>query len=115
MILWCYIGINNIEWQDFFCFRSLVSAHEGHVEDIRFDSSHGRIVTVGQGAIQVWKVEPEGVYAAVRPNPLAVDSYVASLSAVWGTMPRKDYIARAVSFCDDGASVVVFYLESHEM
>ncbi|GBE85543.1 hypothetical protein SCP_0800600 [Sparassis crispa] len=61
---------------DVFLFRSLVCAHKGYVEDIRFDPSHGRLVTIGQGAVQVWRFESEG-----------------SISAVWATKPRKDYMA----------------------
>ena len=34
---------------------------------------------------------------------------------LWELAPRKTFTARVVQFCDDGASIVVFYLESHEM
>jgi hypothetical protein len=30
-------------------------------------------------------------------------------------IPAKAYIARNVDFCDDGASIIVYYCESHEM
>ena len=29
--------------------------------------------------------------------------------------PREPYIGSSIHFCDDGASVVLTYLESHEM
>ena len=36
-------------------------------------------------------------------------------SLVPSPIQAKKYVARNVDFCDDGASILVYYCESHEM
>ncbi|OBZ68261.1 hypothetical protein A0H81_12041 [Grifola frondosa] len=81
-----------------FVFKSSSTAHEGIVEDIVYDPHHNRIASVGGGASAVWKVTGTG-----------------SLTDLVKSDPRGVYIAKSVRFCDKGASIVVFYLESHEV
>lgn len=40
---------------------------------------------------------------------------IGTLTPTVNEPTAKDVIAKNVVFCDDGASVIVFYLESHEM
>lgn len=41
-------------------YWSLVSAHAGYVEEVQFDTYHGRLASVGDGAAQIWKLSAEG-------------------------------------------------------
>ncbi|TDL14215.1 WD40 repeat-like protein, partial [Rickenella mellea] len=81
-----------------FEFCTLTNGHDGAVDDIDFDPNHGRLATVGGGAPQIWNVSPAGVLTSLVPSP-----------------PRKDFVSRNIRFYDNGASVVIFYLESHEI
>ncbi|OBZ70602.1 hypothetical protein A0H81_09014, partial [Grifola frondosa] len=73
-----------------FKFKSIVVAHDSTVEDISYDPVHNRVATVGGGIPGVWKLSHSGG-------------------------PRSQYITTNICFCDKGASIAIFYLESHEI
>ncbi|TDL24059.1 WD40 repeat-like protein, partial [Rickenella mellea] len=79
-----------------FCTTSI--AHSGPVEGIAFDRTHRKVATVGGGGPQVWNVSITGLLTPVVQTP-----------------PHQRFVPRGVEFCDNGASIVVCYLESHDM
>jgi hypothetical protein len=83
--------------QSSFEFSYLADAHDGGIEDIVFNVKTSRLASVGNGVAQVWNVGKEGCLTKVTP-PL-----------------HTRLIARKAFFCDDGASVLICYLESHKM
>ncbi|EDR13938.1 uncharacterized protein LACBIDRAFT_305164 [Laccaria bicolor S238N-H82] len=74
-----------------------VAAHVGPVEDINFSLGSKQIATVGNGCLKLWTIDSN-----------------RQLSNIIATSPREA-IARSVSFFDQGSSVLVTYLESHEV
>ncbi|KLO04551.1 WD40 repeat-like protein [Schizopora paradoxa] len=80
-----------------FQFVSVVES-PGPIEGLAYDQAHQRIASVGGGALQVWKISDVGSLVPIKEDPV-----------------QKPVVAKNVTFIDDGASVVVFYLESHEI
>ncbi|EIW81965.1 WD40 repeat-like protein [Coniophora puteana RWD-64-598 SS2] len=80
-----------------FQFSNMVRAHDGPVENMCWDPTRSRLATVGAGSVQIWSWTNRA-FTALIEDP-----------------PRKPYIARTVHFLDKGASVLVSYLESHEL
>ncbi|KLO04090.1 WD40 repeat-like protein [Schizopora paradoxa] len=80
-----------------FQFVSVVES-PGPIEDLAYDQAHQRVASVGGGALQVWKISDVGSLTPVKEDPV-----------------HKSVVAKNVTFIDDGASVVAFYLESHEI
>ncbi|KAI0948070.1 hypothetical protein AcW1_009672 [Taiwanofungus camphoratus] len=81
-----------------FEFLSLTAAHNGAVEDVDFDSHYGRIASIGSGTTEVWKLTPSGTMEKLNEMP-----------------PSRPYVGKNIHFCDNGASIVTYYLESHEI
>ncbi|KAH7904270.1 hypothetical protein BJ138DRAFT_1019356, partial [Hygrophoropsis aurantiaca] len=81
-----------------FAFVSVVSAHGGAVESLDWDPRHERIASSGDGSPQVWGLHGQKTLTAAVASP-----------------PKQPYIARTVKFIDDGASLIVCYLESHQI
>ncbi|KAJ3575931.1 hypothetical protein NP233_g760 [Leucocoprinus birnbaumii] len=67
------------------------------VEDLAFDSNRGHLVSVGDSRLLLWSFGPQG-----------------ALTQINGTQPRES-LARSVCFLDFGASVLVAFLQSHEV
>ncbi|THH08996.1 hypothetical protein EW146_g8811 [Bondarzewia mesenterica] len=92
------------QWGDInsrFEFVSLTIAHNDEaMKDIAYDPIHSRIATAGGGSPQVWKMPTadEGTFTSLVSLP-----------------PKKKYISKNIHFCDGGSSIVVYYLESHEI
>ncbi|THH06092.1 hypothetical protein EW146_g9717 [Bondarzewia mesenterica] len=88
----CADGTLHLYWRgdinSHFEFVSLTIAHDdGAVEDIAYDPVHSRIATAGGGTFTSLVLSP----------------------------PKKKYISKNIHFCDGGSSVIVYYLESHEI
>jgi hypothetical protein len=102
--------------QGLFSFLVLIRGHEGTVEDIAFDSHYRRIASVGAGHPQVWRLAKSGKSCVGAEMDLefipAADEWE---TLVPSPIPAKAYVARNVDFCDDGASILVYYCESHDM
>ncbi|KZT01432.1 WD40 repeat-like protein [Laetiporus sulphureus 93-53] len=81
-----------------FQLASMRACHEAHVEDIRFDSNSRRVASVGGGAVQVWNL-----------------TLGYSLESLVKDPPRQAVTVRSVHFCDEGASVIVCFCESHDI
>ncbi|KAH9910273.1 WD40-repeat-containing domain protein, partial [Fomitopsis serialis] len=82
-----------------YVFVSLTDAHRGRqVQDIRFNSKYRRIASIGDGSPCVWRIDDRGI-----------------LSTMVKDAPRRAFMGRTVHFCDDGASILATFLETHEM
>lgn len=46
-------------------FLYTTDAHKGPVEDLAFDTVHGRLASVGGGLAQVWDINSNGEYAPI--------------------------------------------------
>ncbi|KLO04798.1 WD40 repeat-like protein, partial [Schizopora paradoxa] len=76
-------------------FRAVVA---GPIEDLAFNDKDKLLASVGGGWLHVWKVSSKG------PNlPHASRG------------PEKAEVAKNVTFTNDRAGIIVFYLDSHEM
>ncbi len=81
---------------------------------------HCRLASVGGGVPQVWKLSAAGAllsvgfcFRVVQPEGDTLDT--GTMTPVIDPGEQRSVVARNVFFCDDGASIVVCYLESHEM
>ncbi|KAH7917192.1 WD40 repeat-like protein [Leucogyrophana mollusca] len=81
-----------------FAFVCVTMAHRGAVESLDWDPRHERIASAGDGSPQVWSLQGQRTLMALIASP-----------------PKQPYIARTVKFVDDGASLIVCYLESHQI
>ncbi|TDL17607.1 WD40 repeat-like protein, partial [Rickenella mellea] len=81
-----------------FHFCSMTMAHNGSIEGVTFDPIHRRVASIGSGSPQVWTLSVVGNLTSIVPSP-----------------PTSTFIARSINFCDNGSSVLVGYLESHEL
>lgn len=102
--------------QSNFIFASLTTAHKMSIEDLDFDGDHRRLASVGDGALQVWIL---GDHCNIDSPPLVfywLNLYSADkLTGIPSPPPGKPLIARNVLFADRGETIIVFYLESHDM
>ncbi|KAF7983513.1 hypothetical protein HWV62_21850 [Athelia sp. TMB] len=73
-------------------------AHSDAVQNVAYDSQHKRIASISKSSLQMWAV---------------VDSRVLKL--LFSHTIVSEYQGRTVHFCDDGASVISTYLESHQI
>ncbi|KAH7903271.1 WD40-repeat-containing domain protein, partial [Hygrophoropsis aurantiaca] len=81
-----------------FSFLSLTKAHTGEIQSLDWDPRHERLASAGGGSPQVWSFQGH-----------------QSLKPLIASPPHQLYVARSICFVDDGASVLVCYLESHQM
>ncbi|KLO05670.1 WD40 repeat-like protein, partial [Schizopora paradoxa] len=98
----CADGSIHIYWErkdsrNMFDFISMVDS-PGPIECLSFDAAHRRLASVGGGCLQVWKLTETG--SLVKFNEERV---------------QKPVVAKFVKFIDEGSSVIVCYLESHEI
>ncbi|KZP10216.1 WD40 repeat-like protein [Athelia psychrophila] len=75
------------------------SAHKDAVQSIAYDSYHKRIASISKTSLQVWNC----------PDSLDTLKLLINHPLV------SNYHGRTIHFCDDGASVISTYLESHQM
>ncbi|RDB29242.1 Vegetative incompatibility protein HET-E-1 [Hypsizygus marmoreus] len=80
-----------------FDFASLTTAHGGPIEDLAFDPYLRRLASVGSGGLKIWDMDMTGQITLLR------------------TTPPRPFILRSAAFFDRGKSIVVCYLESHEI
>ncbi|EIW74268.1 WD40 repeat-like protein [Coniophora puteana RWD-64-598 SS2] len=97
-----------------FQYVSMVRAHDGQVENMCWDGTHCRLATVGDGSIQVWCWTNRGPYNLLAMS-CATEVRSGTLVSLVEKPPRKSLIARTVHFLDRGSSVMISYLESHEI
>lgn len=70
------------------------------VQDIPMSGDPPSQVSIGPGAVTDPEFTPDvGEWETLVPSPIQA----------------KSYVARNVDFCDDGASILVYYCESHEL
>jgi len=94
-------------------FASLETAHHGAIEDLVYDPSHRRIASAGNGCISLWNLD-ENCESFVVDGCYSLTQFLGVLSR-HASSPQKPFIARSASFFDNGDSVLVCYLESHEV
>lgn len=89
----------------------------GPIEDLAFDPVHCRLASVGGGHPQVWSMNEDcECWVSVRSLFRIVSTRnLGRLAPVIKHPNVKPLIAKNVVFCDDGMSLLVFYLESHEV
>ena len=93
-----------------------IRGHNGTVEDIAFDSHYRRIASVGAGHPHVWRPAKSGkLCLGATTGPKFTPTVGEWETLVPSPVPAKAYVARNVDFCDDGASIIVYYCESHDM
>ncbi|KAJ3557341.1 hypothetical protein NP233_g11766 [Leucocoprinus birnbaumii] len=80
-----------------FAFVVRTHLHTGAVEDLAFDPSHNRLASAGDCRLLLWSFGRQG-----------------ALSHIAETSPRKS-IARSVCFLNSGSTVLVSFLQSHEV
>ncbi|KZP07475.1 WD40 repeat-like protein [Athelia psychrophila] len=82
------------------CFAYVVQEkmHGDAVQNIAYDPHHKRLATISKSSLQVWNITDGKNLKPLLSHPLL-----------------SDYQGRTVHFCDDGASLISTYLESHQM
>lgn len=95
-------------------YLTQVSAHDGPVLDLKFDSRFSRIASVGQGFPQVWSREL-GMFQNARNYSFKLNSTTATFNRMNRTPTPSRFTAISVHFCDEGASLLVCTLETHKM
>jgi hypothetical protein len=73
-----------------------VSVGTGPVEDIVYDVNHDRFACICVHSTQLWRIKGTEL-SPVLQSPLVSKGY-----------------GKCIHFCDNGASVVMFYLDTHE-
>jgi hypothetical protein len=84
------------------------------VEDLDYDGYHHRIASVGNGSVQVWKVNADRESHLISASLILIPC-LDTLSALPSPPPSRPFLTRNVIFGDRGDHVMVLYLESHEM
>ncbi|KLO04086.1 WD40 repeat-like protein, partial [Schizopora paradoxa] len=84
--------------QRMFEFIAMETCHNSAVESLAFNPIHCRLASIGGDFPQVWKLTAAGTMALIS-----------------NSTEQKPLVARNIFFCDDGASIVVCYLESQEL
>lgn len=81
-----------------FEFCSTTIGHSGPVESLAWDPVHHRLASAGDGRPHVWSFTPD-----------------KTLVSITSKLDKQPYVARTVHFYDNGASILVSYLESGEI
>ncbi|KAG2115322.1 WD40 repeat-like protein [Suillus discolor] len=81
-----------------FEFRSTTIGHSGAVESLAWDPVHRRLASASDGLPCVWHLTPDKTLMSIISQP-----------------DKQPYIARTVHFYDNGASLLVSFLESGEI
>ena len=87
--------------------------HEGPVDSLAFDSNHGRIASTGKGTLHVWDIDKDG-----KPLIRKYNFHSRNLAGVLKCLrssPPRPWRAVTVIFFGNGESVMLCYLESHEV
>ncbi len=97
-------------------FISMETRHNGPVESLAFDPVHCRLASAGGGVPQVWKFSAAGVcLISASISNIFLNLDLGTMTPILKSTEERIAIARNIFFCDDGASIVLCYLESHEM
>ncbi|KAG2088927.1 WD40-repeat-containing domain protein [Suillus discolor] len=89
-----YERIDNVLFQ----FQSITPGHTGAVESLAWDPVHCRLASAGDGHPHVWNFTSD-----------------RTLKTITSQLDKQPYIARTVHFYDNGASLLVSFLESSEV
>ncbi|KAG2363748.1 hypothetical protein BDR07DRAFT_1375585 [Suillus spraguei] len=89
-----YEQINNALFE----FQSITTSYTSAVESLAWDPVHCRLVSASYGHLHVWSFNLDKTLKAITSQP-----------------GKQLYITRTVHFYDNGASLLVLYLESGEM
>ncbi|KAG1858600.1 WD40-repeat-containing domain protein, partial [Suillus tomentosus] len=81
-----------------FEIRSTTIGHSGAVESLAWDPVHRRLASTGDGLPLVWNLTPDKTLTSIISQP-----------------DKQPYVARTVHFYDNGASLLVSFLESGEI
>ncbi|KAG2094394.1 uncharacterized protein F5147DRAFT_778998 [Suillus discolor] len=81
-----------------FEFQSTTIGHSSAVESLAWDPVHRRLASAGSGRPHVWKFTSDKTLVPITSHP-----------------EKQPYVARTVHFYDNGASLLVSFLESGEM
>ncbi|KAG1736392.1 WD40-repeat-containing domain protein [Suillus paluster] len=81
-----------------FTFQSTTMGHSDVVESLAWDPVHRRLASAAGGRPHLWNLTPDKTLATITSQP-----------------EKQLYVARTVHFYDNGASLLVSYLESGEI
>jgi hypothetical protein len=101
--------------QDRYTFMSFTNAHGGPVEDLTFELTCRRLASVGHGSLQVWELKSDRKKTTTTFEPHETEVIPDALRPLHPLTERIPMVSRSVQFADRGDSVLVFYLESHEV
>ncbi|KAH9012574.1 WD40-repeat-containing domain protein [Lactarius pseudohatsudake] len=79
-----------------YCDGLSVSGGKGSVEGIVYDETHDRIASICADSAMLWKIKGTDL-VPILSSPFISGGY-----------------GRSIQFCDNGASVVMYYLDNHE-
>lgn len=94
---------------------SFTNAHGGPVEDLTFELTCRRLASVGHGSLQVWELKSDRKKTITTFEPHETEVISDALRPLHPLTERIPVVSRSVQFADRGDSVLVFYLESHEV
>ncbi|KAG2341222.1 WD40 repeat-like protein, partial [Suillus weaverae] len=83
---------------ELFEFQSMTISHSSAVESLAWDPVHQRLASAGSGRPHVWKFTSD-----------------KTLILITLQLEKQPYVARTVHFYDNGASLLVSFLESGEI
>lgn len=86
------------------------------MESLAWDPVHCRLASAGDGLPCVWNLTPESKLPPHhRPSSMMLTVMSETLTSIISQPDKQPYVARTVHFYDNGASLLVSFLESGEM
>lgn len=98
-----------------YSFASKTNGHSGAVEDLAFDPTYNRLASAGGSQLVIWNINPQGSAAQSCISPVLTYCSISGQLVKMAIAPPRDSTARSVKFCESGMSVLVAFLQSHEM
>ncbi len=74
----------------------IILACQGAVEGIVYDATHDRIASICTDMTQLWRIKGNQLVPALS-SPFVSGGY-----------------GKSIQFCDNGASIVIYHLDTHE-
>ncbi|KAG2047891.1 hypothetical protein BDR06DRAFT_896605, partial [Suillus hirtellus] len=81
-----------------FQFQSITPGHTGEMESLAWDAIYRWLVSTGDGHLHVWNFTPD-----------------SKLKAITSQLNKQPYIMHIIHFYDNGASLLVSFLESSQV
>ncbi|KAG1843889.1 hypothetical protein F4604DRAFT_1596475, partial [Suillus subluteus] len=97
-----------------FKFCSTTIGHSGPVESLAWDPVHHRLASAGDGRPHVWNFTPDSSLSN-HQYLCCIDFVLETLISITSKLNKQLYVARMVHFYNNGASLLVTYLESGEI